>query len=93
MDSSTQKAWDGVERRNPSNSRRRNSERRNLQERRNDRRTGSSNKRTFAQWLRSLVHTRLGVDRRKGGDQRIRDRRSNSLRSLLTKDELDALLK
>ena len=64
-----------------------------MTERRTDRRDMSARKRSLLGWLRAITHLRLGVDRRKGGDQRIRDRRSSSLRSLLTKDELDELLK
>ena len=85
--------WDGIERRQAANRRRQNQERRSLQERRTDRREGATSRRGFLAWLRSLTHARLGVDRRKGGNQRVRDRRNATLRSLLTKDELNDLLK
>jgi len=86
--------WDGTERRKP-NSCRRNFERRIALERRCDRReiTPAKN-RTLYGWLRSLVKTRLGVDRRKYMDRRIvADRRTTSPRSMLTKEELADLLK
>ncbi len=86
--------WDGTERRKP-NSCRRIAERRSALERRCDRRESTPAKnRTMYGWLRSLVKTRLGVDRRKYFDRRIvADRRSTSPRSMLTQEELTDLLK
>lgn len=86
--------WDGIERRQP-NSCRRISERRSYRERRFDIREGTQqNKRGFYVWLRSLIKSRLGVDRRKNTDRRIvADRRKSSPRSMLTKEELADLLR
>jgi len=44
-------------------------------------------------WLQSLIHLRLGVDRRKEIDRRRNgDRRQQQNRSILTREELAALL-
>lgn len=86
--------WEQKERRKP-NSNRRNAERRSYRERRHDRRiVERSHGRNLYGWLRSLVKLRLGVDRRKGVDRRrvVNDRRL-SPGPLVTKDELDLLLK
>lgn len=75
--------------------RRQNSDRRRQQERRFDRRAPSSNEQplSFKNWLRSLVHRRLGVDRRKNSNRRRQDdRRYKNPTSLLTQEELMALL-
>ena len=93
MNSPVRNNWDGTERRESNNSRR-NSERRSIQERRYDRRKGIQNNRGFYGWLRSLIKTRLGVDRRKYTDQRVvADRRNPTPRSMLTREELSDLLK
>ncbi len=86
--------WDGVERRK-SKGCRRVGERRSSRERRFDKRDSSRpHKRSFTGWLRSLVRTRLGVDRRKNIDRRkIANRRNPSPRSMLTKEELNDLLR
>ncbi|MFV0435877.1 MAG: hypothetical protein ACK5PS_00585 [Desulfopila sp.] len=88
-------SWDGIERRRgPNSCRRRNPDRRQGRERRHDPRNGDPQpRRSLAAWLRSIFNARLGVDRRKGGDQRSRKRRNDRPRSILTKEELDALLK
>jgi hypothetical protein len=69
--------------------------RRSLQERRADKRTpsGSRQRLSLKNWFRALIHPRLGVDRRKGADQRINnDRRGKNPATLLTQEELTALL-
>jgi len=43
--------------------------------------------------MRSLSNARLGVDRRKGAERRRQDRRSLELRSLLSQEEITALLR
>jgi len=94
MDIPERTNWDEVERRRP-NSDRRNAERRSYLERRYDRRGGGQkHRRSLLGWLRSLAKIRLGVDRRKNVDRRAvaKDRRLPPS-SLLTKEELAALLK
>lgn len=86
-------AWDGTERRSPKSCRRRIPDRRQHGERRRDPRTGEQRKRSLLSWLRSLTRKRLGVDRRKGTEQRMFERRCSGPRSLLTQEELEALLK
>lgn len=69
-------------------------DRRNSGERRRDPRDGNqTRKRSLFAWLRSLTRSRLGVDRRKGIEQRMFDRRCSGPRSLLTQEELEALLR
>lgn len=94
MNVPTKNIWDGTERRKPDSSRRV-SDRRTNHERRCDRRNTAEKKpRDLVGWLRSLVKTRLGVDRRKRFDQRvIANRRRFTPRSMLTKEELADLLK
>ncbi len=84
--------WDGKERRGSGRCRRRSRDRRSLRERRLDHRQGHGRKRSLVAWIRSVFRARLGVDRRKKSEQRGRDRRYFSPRSLLTKDELRDLL-
>jgi hypothetical protein len=86
--------WDGVERRKPLRQRREDSDRRIYNERRFDFRDAQPPaRRSLKAWMRSLTNARLGVDRRKGEDRRVLDdRRSDALRSLLTPEELAALL-
>lgn len=84
--------WDGVERRKAGGCRRK-SERRSYRERRFDPRSGKNGKRGLSGYLRSLVNSRIGVDRRKQSDQRIvPDRRQTTPRSMLTAEELADLL-
>lgn len=85
-------SWDGVERRQPGSCRRQSSDRRRSAERRQDTRINSNPKRSVKARIRSIIGVRLGVDRRKGGDRRIIERRSTGIRSLVTPEELDALL-
>lgn len=85
--------WDGVERRTPNSCRRKNANRRQSPERRQDSRLGGRAKRTFSAWVRSIISGRLGVDRRKGIERRIVERRRTDIQSLVTQEELDALLK
>ncbi|WP_136809322.1 hypothetical protein [Desulfosediminicola flagellatus] len=84
--------WNDVERRKPNSCRRKTPDRRNSVERREDPRNGRTKKRTFTAWIRSITKGRIGVDRRKGLEQRIYERRNNGFRSLLTQEEIDALL-
>lgn len=86
--------WDGVERRKTKGCRR-SGERRSSRERRFDKRDGTKPpRRSFTGWLRSLVRARLGVDRRKNIDRRkVANRRNPSPRSMLTKEELNDLLR
>jgi hypothetical protein len=87
--------WDGIERRNQQNIRR-SGERRSQQERRNDPRLHRAKQRhiNLLTFFRTLKHMRLGVDRRKNAEQRILpDRRNLTLRSLLSKEEIEDLLK
>lgn len=74
---------------------RRRSERRVSTERRYDRReNGRKHNRSFYGWFRSVVKLRLGVDRRKSTNRRIRAiNRRQPPSSLLTKGELTDLLK
>lgn len=93
MKNSTTPGWDGIERRQ-ANSCRRTSDRRTFQERRYDSRNTKNPNRTFRGWLRSFTHTRLGVDRRKRGEQRIvANRRNPRPSSMLTKEEIADLLR
>lgn len=85
--------WDGTERRSPNSCRRNTPDRRQNGERRRDPRTGEHRKRSLLSWLRSLTRKRLGVDRRKGTEQRLFERRCSGPRSLLTQKELEELLK
>ncbi len=75
-------------------SRRKNENRRSQDERRLDSRVVSVQlRKTIKNWLRSLTHLRLGVDRRKKNDQRKdRDRRNQRLGSILTREEIVDLL-
>ncbi len=86
--------WDGLERRQRGGGRRLSISRRHVQERRYDyREADPPAKRSIKSWMRSLSNARLGVDRRKGAERRLlRDRRSLQLRSLLSPEELAALL-
>jgi len=84
-------SWDGVERRRAGSCRRQESDRRTSSERRQDTRLDSNSKRSVKAKIRSIIGGRLGVDRRKG-DRRVVERRSTSIRSLVTPEELDALL-
>lgn len=87
--------WNGVERRTNTRDRRQSNGRRSPRERRLDKRVASNSKRPLSllDRLRKLTRPRLGVDRRKGGDQRILgDRRKSYPAALLTKEELAALL-
>ncbi len=87
--------WDEAERRKNGKERRGFSERRLSSERRFDYRSANPPaRRSIISWIRSLSNARLGVDRRKGVDRRRQDdRRSRELRSLLTTEELAALLR
>jgi hypothetical protein len=50
-------------------------------------------RKTIKVWLRSMIHSRMGVDRRKKNERRIvSDRRQLLLRSILTRDEIADLL-
>ena len=83
-----------TERRTPVHERRENQERRFDKERRFDfREANPPVRRSLIKWIRSLTNARLGVDRRKGVERRIIDRRSEELRSLLTPEEIADLLK
>ena len=86
--------WDGNDLRSHSGCRRRIANRRAQRERRFDTRVFyQRHKRGLRGWFRSLTNARLGVDRRKGEKQRIiKSRRQLSLKSLLSKEELDDLL-
>jgi hypothetical protein len=86
-------SWDGVERRQQGSCRRQVSDRRTTPERRKDTRIDCSSKRSVKARIRSIIGGRLGVDRRKGCDRRVAERRSTSIRSLVTPEELDALLR
>ncbi|MBU1234011.1 MAG: hypothetical protein KKD01_16600 [Proteobacteria bacterium] len=94
MTDNTPQNWDGVDRRGAVGERRRHSERRYVVERRFDyRKEAPPVRRSLKAWMRSLLKTRLGVDRRKARERRIAsDRRSRELRSLLTPEELADLL-
>ncbi len=82
------------DRRNRAFDRRHGVDRRSRLERRVDRRGGPKGKRrlSLANWIRSLVKPRLGVDRRKNDQRVYEDRRGMNPASLLTKEELSALL-
>jgi len=83
--------WDGTERRKKN--RRQNNRRKNPERRCDTRENRQKQKKTLRIWVRSLTNARLGVDRRKGKDQRtLHDRRNPSPRSMLTKEELADLL-
>jgi hypothetical protein len=82
------------ERRTSASDRRKNEDRRSLEERRFDSRLAMvKQRRTIKVWLRSMTHSRLGVDRRKKEDRRMEsDRRYRSIKSILTKEEITDLL-
>ena len=86
--------WNGKERRSGIYDRRGSGDRRSRLERREDRRIAASRRgRSLKNWFRSLTKTRLGVDRRKGGDRRtIKDRRRQDLAYVLTPEEISLLL-
>lgn len=84
--------WDGVERRCSNSCRRQSSDRRKSQERRRDIRIECNYKPSVKARIRSIISGRLGVDRRKGGDQRLIDRRCCTIHSLVSPEELEALL-
>lgn len=94
MTDKTSQDWDGIERRGTVGDRRTGSERRLHEERRFDsREEGRPVRRSLKAWMRSLARARLGVDRRKRAERRVRaDRRSQRLRSILTPEELADLL-
>ena len=83
-----------VERRVAKNDRRHNRERRRGGERRTDPRLAQSKpNKSLKEWVRSVTHLRLGVDRRKNQDRRRQyDRRQITPASLLSKEELADLL-
>jgi len=87
--------WNGAERRTRTDDRRQTNGRRVPQERRLDERVTSLSKQQLSLMgrFRKLTRPRLGVDRRKGSDQRVMDDRRNTCpAALLTKEELSALL-
>ncbi|MFT5728503.1 MAG: hypothetical protein ACI8PB_002657 [Desulforhopalus sp.] len=96
MDKRNITEWDGTtERRRPESCRRRNDrDRRAYSERRYDSRKAKNPHRTLYGWIRSLTRSRLGVDRRQQGDQRIIANRRTPSRpsSMLTKEEISDLL-
>ena len=86
--------WNEIERRKPARERRESSNRRFKDERRFDFRDAHPPaRRSVAAWVRSLTNARLGVDRRKGTERRVVDRRSTELQSLLTPQEIADLLR
>ncbi|MFT5701811.1 MAG: hypothetical protein ACI8ZB_004712 [Desulforhopalus sp.] len=85
--------WNGVERRSANSCRRQSCDRRGFGERRQDTRMPYSTKRSLGAWIRSLKGGRLGVDRRKGVERRIMERRCSRIVSLVTQEELEALLR
>jgi len=86
--------WDEVERRNPAKERRVSLDRRYAAERRFDfREAHPPVRRSVKSWVRSLTNARLTVDRRKGTERRMVDRRSEELRSLLTPEEIADLMR
>jgi len=86
--------WNEVERRKPEKERRVSSDRRYPEERRFDFREAQPPvRRSMKAWMRSLTNARLGVDRRKGAERRMVDRRSEELRSLLTPEEIADLMR
>ncbi|WP_153304918.1 hypothetical protein [Desulfocapsa sulfexigens] len=86
--------WDEVERRNGGGERRALSERRASHERRFDYRDAEPPpRRSIKSWMRVLSNARPGVDRCRGQEPRtIEKRRSQGVRSILTPEELAALL-
>lgn len=63
-------------------------------ERRLDTRTNTVKKQGLKIWVKSLTSPRLGVDRRKGSDQRSSSSLpSNNIKSLLTQEEIADLLR
>ena len=86
--------FEQVERRSNTADRRNTEDRRAQDERRLDSRLAMAKQRkTIKVWLRSMIRSRLGVDRRKKDDRRFRtDRRQQSLRSILTREEIADLL-
>lgn len=83
-----------VERRSRTTDRRQLKDRRQGGERRQDVRLTSGRRfPRFTCWIRSLLHPRLGVDRRKNVDRRQNeDRRRQQPSALLTPEELSDLL-
>ncbi|MEA1934762.1 MAG: hypothetical protein U9N60_10110 [Thermodesulfobacteriota bacterium] len=87
--------WNGADRRSSSYVRRQRGDRRSRLERRLDRRIASTARHSLSlkNRLRMLIHPRLGVDRRKGTNQRISDdRRKRNPAFILTQEEISALL-
>ena len=86
--------FEQLERRVNTSDRRKPEDRRAQDERRLDSRLANvKQRRTIKVWLRSIIRSRLGVDRRKKEDRRFRiDRRQQSLRSILTREEISDLL-
>lgn len=63
-------------------------------ERRRDTRTNSGKKQGLKTWVKSITSPRLGVDRRKGYDQRsLSSSANNNIKSLLTQEEIADLLR
>jgi hypothetical protein len=89
-----QRSHVALERRINTCDRRKNGDRRSLEERRLDSRLAAPRQpKTLRVWLRSLIRTRLGVDRRKKNNRRgITDRRRITIRTILTQDEINDLL-
>jgi hypothetical protein len=83
-----------LERRLNTSDRRKTGDRRSQDERRFDSRLATVKQRkTIKVWLRSMTRSRLGVDRRKKDDRRTsNNRRRQSMRSILTRDEIADLL-
>ncbi len=78
----------------PNQCRRNNSDRRSSLERRYDRRNDDDHRQSIKTWVKNIFNPRLGVDRRKGVDQRsTTPSQSTEIRSLLTPDEISDLLK
>ncbi|WP_457575810.1 hypothetical protein [Desulfomarina sp.] len=91
MNGPADSAWDGTERRKKN--RRQGNRRKSMERRCDTRENRRKQKKNLRTWVRSLTNSRLGVDRRKGKDQRtIHDQRNPSPRSMLTKEELADLL-
>ena len=92
-DPHSNETWNGKERRVATHDRRRSPDRRCRVERRQDNRTEAVlPRRSLRCIMRMLLNTRMGVDRRKGDRRQLQDRRSRELRSILTPEELAALL-
>ncbi|MDD2462601.1 MAG: hypothetical protein PHI97_01255 [Desulfobulbus sp.] len=74
--------------------RRTNYDRRSGRERRHDYRLShDSAAHPFRRWIQSIIHPRIGIDRRRGRDRRQQnDRRQLKLTSILTREELADLL-